>query len=190
MSKKYKFLSIVMSMVLLLSTLFIPAGSANAEELSEDEYAMIEMLSAIENMPDEVIAQGSEAIEEYLNQEVDFPIKSAAPIKNSGLSTRSMNPLELAGCASAIGGALITNLTPAKVLKAKSAIKAVGGATTFVKRLKPYYTMSREDGMSKSKAMRQAVSMAAQDAGPETRKALSELFAIGAVLGACSAVLD
>ncbi|WP_445002022.1 hypothetical protein [Exiguobacterium alkaliphilum] len=186
MPKKSKLLSLVMSIVLLFSVAFIPMGVASAEEeLSEEDLELIELLTAIENMPDEIILQGEDAIKAHLESEVSFHLE----LNENGESVvfRVASVSSIAGCVGAVGTALVVNFTPAKILKIKSALKSVGGATKFVKAVKPYYQMSREDKLSKTASLNQAVRLAAKDAGPDTREALLDLFGVSSVVGSCAA---
>ena len=186
MSIKSKIVSVMMAMVLVLSASLIPVGSANAADgLNEQDLQLIEILTAIENMPDEVIMQGEEAIKTYLENEVSFPLGLE---EGQGLSDVRMASIgSIAGCVGAVGTAIVVNFTPAKILKIKSALKSVGGATKFVKAIKPYYKMSREDKLSKTASLKQAVRLAAKDAGPDAREALLDLFGVSSVIGSCSA---
>lgn len=186
MSIKSKVISVMMVMILVLSTSFIPGDSASAaEDLNEQDLQLIEILTAIENMPDEVIMQGEEAIKIYLENEVSFTLDLDERQDLAGVRKTSIG--SIAGCVGTVGTAIVINFTPAKILKIKSALKSVGGATKFVKAIKPYYQMSREDKLSKTASLKQAVRLAAKDAGPDAREALLDLFGVSSVIGSCSA---
>lgn len=162
----------------------------SSEQLNKEEQDLIKLFEAIEKMPESVINKGSAAIEKYMYEQTGIHYSSDASKSMSNQSFRSAGVGDILSCTGAIGYALVTNLTPAKVLKVKSALKSVGGATTFVKSLIPYYKMARADKMSRTKALRTAVSYAAKDAGPAAKEALLDFFGIAGIAGACSAFLE
>ncbi|MBT1018079.1 hypothetical protein KJY77_02850 [Canibacter sp. lx-72] len=137
------------------------------EELFFNETELARAMQFIENIPDDVLLSGDQqALLEWYD---DLP-------------TTRVNWL---ACGSAIGYAIITNFTPAKILKVKSAIKAVGGAIPFVKTAWNIYKKARAAKMSKSAALKQAINGGAKAAGSDVKKALLELFGITAVMAAC-----
>lgn len=165
------------------------ANEAHNKDLSLQDEHLIEFLTEIENMPDHVIQEGNNAIEAYLEKETDFDF-NASKLPNGEVAIQPASLGGIASCVGAVGTAIVVNFTPAKILKVKSALKSVGGATKFVKALKPYYKMSREDGLSKTASIKQAVKLAAGDAGPDAKEALLDLFGVSTVVGACSGAFD
>jgi len=147
------------------------AASAAASAFTAEQAQLVAGLELIERMPESVIRSGHAAMASWLAAD--------------GVST-STSKYGIVGCVAAVGLALLTNFTPAKILKIKAALKAVGGARTFVTKLKPFYDAARRAGLSKSASLRQAVSRAASVAGPEARAALLDLFGVTAVIAACA----
>ncbi len=88
-------------------------------------------------------------------------------------------------CASAIGLALVTNLPVFKITKIRAALKAAGGATTFVKNFKRVYEAQRRAKASFSTAFSRGVKQAAKAAAPEAQQLLIEVFNLGNVYSAC-----
>ncbi|WIK64529.1 hypothetical protein [Gleimia hominis] len=88
-------------------------------------------------------------------------------------------------CGAAIGLAVVTNFSPAKLIKIKSAIKTVGGAVTFAKKVSSIYKKTRLRGLIKKSALNAAVTDAAKAAGPEVQQFSIELFNSRNVYRAC-----
>lgn len=139
-------------------------------------------------MPESVINEGETAIENYLNK--NGVITKQETNNYSGSVTREASVGTVSACAGAVGYAAVTNLTPAKILKVKSAIKTVGGATKFVKKMKPAYKAARKAGKSKTKSVQAAAAKAASNAGPDTKEALLDFFGISTIVGSCSALFE
>lgn len=138
--------------------------------LGEAEF---EVLSAIENIPDEVIPSGSESINQYFHEKGITRIKVSDKIRKKR---------GIVGCVSAVGIALVVNLTPAKIAKAKSALRALGGAATFVQRVVGLYNKFKAT-KAKIAAAQSAIAVAA--ANVNGREILLELFSLGAVYSEC-----
>lgn len=192
--KKNKLILIFTALLLAFSMTSLSINKTYADEaydgdLSLQDEHLIELLTAIENMPDHVIEQGNHAIEHYLEKETDFDFNTNE-LSNGEIAIQPAGIGGIASCVGAVGTAVVVNFTPAKIVKIKSALKAVGGATKFVKSLKPYYKMSREDKLSKTASLKQAVKLAAGDAGPDAKEALLDLFGVSAVIGACAGVFE
>ncbi|MBF0705805.1 MULTISPECIES: hypothetical protein [Bacillaceae] len=192
--KNNKLILIFTVILLAFSMTSLSFNKAYADEvydgdLSLQEEQLIELLTAIENMPDHVIERGNHAIEDYLEKESDFDFNTNE-LSNGEIAIQPASIGGIASCVGAVGTAIVVNFTPAKILKVKSALKTVGGATKFVKALKPYYKMSREDNLSKTASIKQAVKLAAGDAGPDAKEALLDLFGVSTVIGACSGAFE
>lgn len=138
---------------------------AALQEVTENQ--LIEVFSAIESIPDEVLA------------------KNDSQALRSWYSSLRQDRVNWFTCGSAIGFAIISNFTPARIVKIKSAIKTVGGAVTFAKTVYSVYKNARSKGLTARTALNAAVTQAAKAAGPDVREALLDLFGIGAVMGAC-----
>ncbi|UXR30471.1 hypothetical protein [Staphylococcus simulans] len=146
------------------------------EEL--DMEGLTRTLSAIEHMPDSVINEGKPAIENYLNEQ------------GIGVQTYGASVSNYAACTGAIGYALVTNFTPAKIAKVKSALKAAGGTLTFVKKMSGAYKQLRKLGHSKQSAVKNAAAQAAKAAGPDVKEALLDFFGIATIVGACAPIFE
>ncbi|MFA9414418.1 MULTISPECIES: hypothetical protein [unclassified Streptococcus] len=138
--------------------------------LGEEEF---EILSAIENLPDEVIAGGSESINQYFHEKGINRIK---------VSERVRQKRGVIGCISAVGVALLVNLTPAKIAKAKSALKALGGAANFVYKAVGLYNKFKA---TRAKLAAAQAAVAAAAANVSGREILLELFSLGSVYSEC-----
>lgn len=158
----------------------------DTQNTSKEEEKLIDTLSAIENIPDSVIENGEDAIKEYL-EEKDVPYQPDMEM-NSGLRSASVGGV--AACAGSVGYAAVTNLTPAKLTKVKSAIKSVGGATKFVKAMKPLYKQAKKQGLKKGAAVKQAAKGTAKKAGPDTKEALLDFFGANVIIGSCAPLFE
>lgn len=163
-------------------------SNVTTEQVQQEEQDLTNTLSAIEKMPNSVIDQGEPAIDNYLQDNgVDTKQESN---KEDGTITREASVGSVSACAGSVGYAAVTNLTPAKILKVKSAIKTVGGATKFVNKMKPAYKAARKTGKSKTNSVKAAASKAASKAGPDTKEALLDFFGISTIVGSCSALFE
>ncbi|MDT3766529.1 hypothetical protein QS713_00365 [Gleimia hominis] len=123
--------------------------------------------SAIERIPDEVLA------------------KNDPQALKAWYESLGQDRVNWIACGSAIGLAIVTNFTPAKIVKIKSAIKTLGGAVTFAKKVYSLYKKARAGGLTAKTALNAAITGGAQAAGPDVKEALLDLFGVGAVIGAC-----
>lgn len=131
------------------------------------EKQLVEAFRVIESIPDEILAKGdSQLLQEWY-----------ASLKQTRVNW--------VACGSAIGLAIVTNFTPAKIVKIKSAIKTLGGAVTFAKKVYSVYKKARAKGLTRKTSLNSAITQAARAAGPDVREALLDLFGVGAVVGAC-----
>lgn len=160
--------------------------SVEAEEAATVDPDLVAALSFIESIPEEVTSGSQEEydawIRENLPDELQTADGSGAVSVNGAIQVRSVNWV---ACGSAVGTAIVINLTPAKAVKIRSLIKAGGGAVTFARTFKSAYDSARATGLTRSSAMNAAANRAASAAGPETRTALLEFFAISSVAAAC-----
>ncbi|MEC1693693.1 hypothetical protein P9E05_19970 [Bacillus mojavensis] len=168
----------VMALVLLLSSIGSVSATAvsPSPEMDKEYQDLVEVFSAIEALPDSVIAEGDQAVVDWLKENSNIPVQQKGEFVTLGV----------VGCVSAVGLAIVSNLIPiAKVAKIKSAIKAAGGATKFVKALIPAYKAARRMGKSKYNSVKVAVSKAAKKASPEAKRALIDLFNLGSIYSSC-----
>lgn len=135
----------------------------------EQQAELEQVLTVLETMPDGVIKKGQPAIKEYFN--------------NHGVTVNGDRGA--IGCASAIGYAVASGLVaPAKLLKIKKGLKALGGAKTFAKTLTKTYKAEKKKH-KKSTAVKNAVKKAGSAARPEFGEAFLALTGVGAIYGEC-----
>ncbi|KKE79932.1 hypothetical protein WH51_04810 [Bacilli bacterium VT-13-104] len=186
-----KFLSIILAFSLIFST-FGPAyaDASTAEPLEDEEFEQLEeLLFAIENIPDEVIDSGDDLIiMNWIKDNVEnATLKSNFEIAiNKYQNKEEITTYGAVGCAGALLAALGSNLfAPLKITKIKSAIKAAGGATKFVKKAKSLYDSYRKAGYKKTLAFNKAIDGAAGKASTEVKDAIKDFFGITGLLAAC-----
>ncbi|WP_051577857.1 hypothetical protein [Sporolactobacillus terrae] len=145
-----------------------------------------EALKAIENIPKSVVNQGHEAILEWFKSNIKDPATLA--VINSNLESSGKYQVKsVLGCVSAVGAALVgLAWAPAKLLKIKKALKALGGVTTFVKKSIQYYNVYKKRYRSKTTAWKKATAKAAKKASPQLRDALLSFFGITAIIDSCT----
>ncbi|WP_197077795.1 hypothetical protein [Actinobaculum suis] len=145
-----------------------------APVLSEDQ--LLATFKAIEEIPDSVLQAGDAAAQSWLKARLGDDFHS---------QPGSVTTFGVVGCVSAIGLAIVTNLPIFKITKIRTALKAAGGATKFVKTFKRVYDAQRKAKVSFKTAVSRAVKRAAKKAGPEAQQTLIELFNLGNVYSAC-----
>ncbi|WP_214818877.1 hypothetical protein [Exiguobacterium sp. s131] len=144
----------------------------------ETEEDLIEIFSAIETLPDEVVEDGTEAVVEYLDEQISSDIN----LEQDG----DVVAFGAWACSNAIGLALLTNVLPiAKITKIKEVIKSAGGAVTFAKTLVNSYNSARKFNRTKSYAIKFAVKEASKKAAPDAISAALGFFNISNVAEAC-----
>lgn len=145
-------------------------------------------LYAIEDIPVSVVKKGHNAILIWLKHNIDDPsIITALNSSSSKTSNGKIHTLGLWGCVSAVGAALVgLAWAPAKILKIKNALKALGGVKTFVTKAIAYYKVYKKRYRSKTTAWKKAISKAAAKASPEIRDALLGFFGITAIIDTCT----
>ncbi|MGR5880753.1 hypothetical protein ACT7DC_00355 [Bacillus cereus] len=167
---KTKTLAISASL-LLFSSISVPISTVSASSptfiepstsiSSNSEYNFNEIetaLSAIENIPNDVLNQGDKEIIEWFKAETGL----AVYIENDILKFKDSSKLQMygfntAGCISAIGIALVTNGIPlTKITKVKSALNALGGTANAVKKIKTYYDKYRFNGFSRNDSFKKS----------------------------------
>lgn len=134
-------------MVAIAIAFVLPQGAnAQVQEHTIIDEETVNVLSAIENMPDNIIYSGREErkkwIEEYTG--LDLPSEQSKSITYTVQAQASWG--KVATCAGALGTAAVINLTPDKIVKLKSALKAAGGAKTFVTKCSSAYKTFRNAG--------------------------------------------
>lgn len=116
----------------------------------------------------------------FVNQNGSLVLKSTAPSNKSTVRT-----LDWGACISAVGVAVVSNAIPwTKILKVKKAAKAVGGMTKMTKMITTAYQHQRNLGLSRTNALKKAVSISARTFPEDVQQALIEFFSLGG-LSAC-----
>lgn len=162
----------------------------NLEEEFPSLLSSQKALYAIENIPESVIDQGSDAILKWFRNNTDD--QSIVDDMNAAVEQmkQSDKPFKTEGvisCIGAVGGAVAgLVLYPAKLLKIKKALKALGGVKTFVTKTYQYYNHYKKKYRSKKTAWNKAVSKAASKASPEIKEAIMDFFGITTIVGACA----
>jgi len=203
MIKKQKNIVILLSTIMLLFTSIFMTNIGTAFAQSENQFENpflkqsnefikselpglmdnTEVLYLIEDIPDSVINEGREAILNWFKNNIkNSNTLIAFEQANNPMQTRS-----ILGCASAVGIALVSLAwAPAKILKIKKALKALGGTKTFVTKSIQYYKVYRKQKFSRTQAWKKATSRAAAKVSPEIRDALLGFFGISAIIDACT----
>lgn len=178
------FLLILFSISLIPNNVF----ASNLENNTNSEYEDIEyfddgtlilsekevkILNTIEHIPDEVIANGSNSINNYFKEKGVTEIKVINKIRKKR---------GIVGCISAIGIATVVNFTPVKIAKLKGVLKAVGGTAKFVRRTVGLYNKFKAT-KTKFLAAKTAIFTAANNISG--REVLLELFSLGSVYSEC-----
>ncbi|MED3469337.1 hypothetical protein P4485_26465 [Bacillus thuringiensis] len=197
---KTKTLAISASL-LLFSSISVPISTVSASSptfiepstsiSSNSEYNFNEIetaLSAIENIPNDVLNQGDKEIIEWFKAETGL----AVYIENDILKFKDSSKLQMygfntAGCISAIGIALVTNGIPlTKITKVKSALNALGGTANAVKKIKTYYDKYRFNGFSRNDSFKKALNSASSGLAKDLQSSLLDFFNLTNVVANCS----
>ncbi|WP_426891894.1 hypothetical protein [Rossellomorea aquimaris] len=94
--------------------------------------------------------------------------------------------MSVAGCVAAVGIAIVSNGLPfSKILKVKSAIKALGGVSKTVSKVKKYYDKYRFNGFSRNDSIRKALDSASDGLAANTKSALLDFFNLTNVVANC-----
>ncbi|MED1738175.1 hypothetical protein P4U97_01320 [Bacillus swezeyi] len=159
----------------------------DVQEALPDLMTSEEALSAIENIPESVVNQGSEAILDWFKNNIEDPALLAEINAAIEKSDKPFHTEGVWGCISSVGVALVTLAwAPAKLLKIKKALKALGGVGTFVRKSISYFNYYKKKYRSKSTAWKKAISKAAKKASPDIQKALLGFFGVTAIYDACT----
>lgn len=160
----------------------------NEENIVDELEDFTKILTAIEEMPEKIIYGSDEIKAQWMFEKTGIDILNNE--QENGISTCA-SVGQITACAGALGQAALMLFTPAKLLKVKAALKAAGGAITFIKKFNSAYkTFRHKEKKPHTTAIYQAVQRAAATAAPEAREALADLFGISIVVGACSWVFE
>ncbi|WP_282138309.1 hypothetical protein [Rossellomorea aquimaris] len=197
---KFKKLISFIAAVFLFSTL-APVFPAAATEtgLTEEDQAIDEemfeqtevILEAIEKIPNGIVKQGPEKTAQWLQNKTGLYVSvdsdqnllfSETPPAQEG----TFQTMSVAGCVAAVGIAIVSNGLPfSKILKVKSAIKALGGVSKTVSTVKKYYDKYRFNGFSRNDSIRKALDSASDGLAANTKSALLDFFNLTNVVANC-----
>lgn len=157
------------------------------EELQELDN-MTDALVLIEEIPESVVLEGTDSILAWFEANTtNEDILEAIDAETKPVSGEEFTTFGVIGCVSAVGVALVTLAwAPSKILKVKSALKALGGTTKFVTKAIDYYNNYRKLGYKRTIAWERAVKGASANVAPELKDALLGFFGITAIISACA----
>lgn len=93
----------------------------------------------------------------------------------------------MTGCVGAVGVAIVSNgLLFTKLLKVKKGLKALGGTTEAVKKIKKKYDHYRWNGFDRKKSLNKAVDDVSDTLGKDVKDALLDFFNISNVIANCT----
>ncbi|OWT50274.1 hypothetical protein [Bacillus sp. K2I17] len=163
-----------------------PTKAPSTEEINFTEIETA--LSAIENIPNEVLSQGNEAIVQWFETETGLNVSIENDIlKFNSISATQMRGFNTSGCIAAIGIALVTNGIPlTKITKVKSALNALGGTANAVKKIKKYYDKYRFNGFSRNDSLKKALNSASSGLAKDLQSSLLDFFNLTNVIANCS----
>jgi hypothetical protein len=189
----------IISAVFLFSFVAPSFSSASGPKISEEELAVDNeffeqtevVLDAIDKLPNGIIKQGPEKIAKWLENKTGLYVTID---ENETLLFSEIDPSTqpqfqtrgIAGCVSAVGIALVGNGIPlSKITKVKKAIKALGGVTATVKKVKKAYDEYRFNGFSRNDSIKKALNSATKGLAGDTKAALLDFFYISGVIANC-----
>lgn len=188
--KMKKALILFMSFTLLCISMGIHDSVADAQPqedifVNEGFHELQTVLSAIEHIPDAVVAQGEEKTIEWLTQHTGMRVI----VKEGNLQflPKLLPSFNIPGCISAIGLAILTVGFPfTKILKVKKAIDALGGTVKFVKAFSQSYQLYKSYGYSTTTAVQKAIRSIGGSLKSDLYYALLDFFNINNILGNCT----
>ncbi|MGN7855770.1 hypothetical protein [Bacillus altitudinis] len=149
------------------------------------------VLKSIEKIPNAVLGKGIEATAEWFEKETGLFVSIYYREGESFLKFGEQDPnvirtSNVAGCVTAVGIALVNNaFSFTKITKIKSALKALGGTTKAVKKIKKHYDEYRYGGFSRYKAMDKALHDASKGLNKDVKDALLDFFSLTGIVANC-----
>lgn len=205
---KSKFL-LFLSSVLLFSTLgtsITYAESSNTEKMEiEKEMAdlgivngdsTLDVLFAIENLPEYIIAEGIEETAKWMEKETGMVVE----IENDNLvfpelmqgveSENEIQPIAARGmlnCVSVVGLVIAGNGIPfTKILKLKQAIEFLGGVSKTIGFIQKKYKGYRANNYRVKPAFENAIKDTSKTLKADVQSAFLDFFGISTIIIACS----
>ncbi|WP_414835221.1 hypothetical protein ACLBKY_05885 [Bacillus altitudinis] len=163
------------------------------ERLADDEmFDQTEnVLNSIEAIPNSVLEKGIEATAVWFEKETDLFVSiyyenGEGFLKFGELDPNLIRTTNVAGCVTAVGIALVNNaFSFTKITKIKSALKALGGTTKAVKKIKKHYDEYRYGGFSRYKAMDKALNDASKGLNKDVKDAFLDFFSLTGIVANC-----
>jgi len=149
------------------------------------------VLKSIEKIPNAVLGKGIEATAEWFEKETGLFVSIYYREGEGFLTFGEQDPnvirtSNVAGCVTAVGIALVNNaFSFTKITKIKSALKALGGTTKAVKKIKKHYDEYRYGGFSRYKAMDRALHDASKGLNKDVKDALLDFFSLTGIVANC-----
>ena len=181
-------------LVFLFSSIAPNIADAKAEnpvqenELIDETFdkTTLEILNAIENIPQEELEKGPEFAKNWFNENTSLHVTLDSK-GNLQFNTQSgISTFGVIACSTAIGVALVSNVfSITKITKIKSAIKALGGVKKAASSINKWYKKYREGGFSRTKSIEKAMDKASAGLGSEVKLALLDFFSLTNVMAAC-----
>lgn len=146
------------------------------------------ILQAIENIPNSVVEQGPQKTAEWLQNKTGYYVSIDAKEnlifdEVSPAKSKNIQSFSTSGCIGAVGVALVSNGIPfTKILKVKSALKALGGTANAVSKIKKAYDKYRFNGFSRNDSIKKALNSAASELAGDTKAALLDFFNLSNVI--------
>ncbi|MEH6890918.1 hypothetical protein V7024_14555 [Bacillus sp. JJ864] len=150
------------------------------------------ILKAIENIPNSVVEQGPQKTAKWLQDKTGYYV-SVDDKENLVFTevspTKSTNKYSFntSACIGAVGIALVSNGIPfTKILKVKSALKALGGTANAVSKVKKAYDSYRYNGFSRNDSLKKALNSVSGGLASDVKGALLDFFNLTNVVANCS----
>ncbi|MGN7945550.1 hypothetical protein ACTJJD_11305 [Bacillus sp. 22446] len=149
------------------------------------------VLKSIEKIPNAVLDKGIEATAEWFEKETGLFVsiyyrEGEGFLKFGEQDPNVIRTSNVAGCVTAVGIALVNNaFSFTKITKIKSALKALGGTTKAVKKIKKHYDEYRYGGFSRYKAMDKALHDASKGLNKDVKDALLDFFSLTGIVANC-----
>lgn len=169
-------------------------ASAEIEEVQIDEnFTELEAaLSAIENLPNDVIEEAKEEndtdiVIEYLQEYTEGYLDEETEISFvKGENNTLVVSAGVVGCSVAIVEGIVSLALPiSKLTKLKRIISDLGGAVSAASKLKSAYTTARQAGKTKKVAVKTAVKKVSNKLGTNAVDLLLTLTGVGNVYSSC-----
>ncbi|EOO65023.1 hypothetical protein IKE_03069 [Bacillus cereus VD196] len=195
-----KTLLLLMAIMLILTSVLTFNTNAKAEEIQDDlteqDLATFKLLDEI---PEDTIQKGMSETIIWLNENknnklrnytfnqkgehIVVEVKSPDDITNKSRMKRATWQ-QYTACGLALGNVALNVVPWATLLKLRNAAKAIGGLESLFTKVSKAYHINKN--MGKSNPLGKAVSQYAHSFPDELKKAVTDIFGVGAASAACS----